>query len=50
MNLSFARGDKEDAVKENYRRISAALGFLPEDIVTSDQDVYKRQAKGCTGR
>lgn len=37
MNLSFARGDKEDAVKENYRRISAALGFLPEDIVTSDQ-------------
>lgn len=37
MNLSFTRGDKEDAVKENYRRISAALGFLPEDIVTSDQ-------------
>lgn len=37
MNLSFARGDDEEAVRENYRRISRAIGFLPEDIVTSDQ-------------
>lgn len=37
MNLSFARGDEEEAVRENYRRISRAIGFLPEDIVTSDQ-------------
>lgn len=37
MNLSFTRGDKEEAVRENYRRISSALGFEPEDIVTSDQ-------------
>ena len=37
MNLSFTRGDKEKAVRENYNRISAALGFSPEDIVTSDQ-------------
>lgn len=37
MNLSFTRGDKEEAVRENYKRISAAMGFLPEDIVTSDQ-------------
>ena len=37
MNLSFTRGDKEEAVRENYNRISAALGFSPEDIVTSDQ-------------
>ena len=37
MNLSFTRGDKEEAVRENYRRIAAAVGFSPEDIVTSDQ-------------
>lgn len=37
MNLSFTRGDKEEAVRENYNRISATLGFSPEDIVTSDQ-------------
>ncbi len=37
MNLSFTRGDKEEAVRENYNRISAALGSSPEDIVTSDQ-------------
>ena len=37
MNLSFTRGDKEEAVRENYNRISAALGFSSEDIVTSDQ-------------
>ena len=37
MNLSFTRGDKEEAVRENYNRISAALDFSPEDIVTSDQ-------------
>ena len=37
LNLSFTRGDEEEAVRENYRRISSALGFEPEDIVTSDQ-------------
>lgn len=37
MNLSFTRGDDEEAVRENYRRISAAMGFSMEDIVTSDQ-------------
>ena len=37
MNLSFSRGDAEEAVMENYRRISAAIGFTPEQIVTSDQ-------------
>ena len=37
MNLSFTRGDKEEAVKENYRRISSAMGFEMENIVTSDQ-------------
>ena len=37
MNLSFTRGDEENAVKDNYRRLSAAVGFSLEDIVTSDQ-------------
>ena len=37
MNLSFTRGDEESAVRENYRRLSAAMGFSMEDIVTSDQ-------------
>lgn len=37
MNLSFTRGDKDEAVKENYRRIAAAIGFEMESIVTSDQ-------------
>ena len=37
MNLSFTRGDKEEDVRENYRRIAASMGFSPEDIVTTDQ-------------
>lgn len=37
MNLSFTRGDEEGAVRENFYRISSAIGFLAEDIVTSDQ-------------
>lgn len=37
MNLSFTRGDDEEAVRENYRRLAGAMGFSPEDIVTSDQ-------------
>lgn len=37
MNLSFTRGDEEEHVRENFRRIADAIGFLPEDIVTSDQ-------------
>lgn len=37
MNLSFTRGDEEEAVRENYRRLGEAMGFSPEDIVTSDQ-------------
>ena len=37
MNFSFTRGDSEEAVRENYRRMADALGFSCEDIVTSDQ-------------
>lgn len=37
MNLSYARGDKETNVDENFRRIARALGRSPEDFVCSDQ-------------
>lgn len=37
MNLSFARGDDEEAVKENFRRMAKAIGVRPEDIVFSAQ-------------
>lgn len=37
MNLSFTRGDKETAVRENFERLAAAVGFSTEDIVCSDQ-------------
>ncbi len=37
MNLSYTRGDAKEAVDENYRRISDAMGFTVESIVCSDQ-------------
>lgn len=37
MNLSFQRGDHEEDVKENYKRIGKAIGFSPENLVFSDQ-------------
>lgn len=37
MNLSFTRGDREENVRENYKRIAEAIGFSYESIVTSDQ-------------
>lgn len=37
LNLSFTRGDSEEAVFENYKRVAYALDAVPEDIVTSDQ-------------
>ena len=37
MNLSFTRGDDEAAVRENYRRIAAALGTDAKQFVCSDQ-------------
>ena len=53
MNLSFTRGDQEAAVKENFYRISSAIGFSPESIVTSDQThttnvrVVTKEDRGC---
>lgn len=52
MNLSYARGDRKEAVDENYRRIAGVLGCQVEDIVCSDQThttnlkVVGRQDKG----
>ena len=37
LNLSFKRGDKEEAVRENFQRIGDAIGIRPEDMVFTDQ-------------
>lgn len=37
MNVSFTRGDREEAVRENYRRLGEAVGFDCADLVCSDQ-------------
>lgn len=37
MNLSFARGDREEAVRENFRRMAEAIGVSAEDMVFSKQ-------------
>ncbi len=38
MNLSFHRGDSEENVLENYRRICEAVGFPYEGLTASAQD------------
>ena len=35
LNLSFTRGDDEAAVRENFRRMAAAVGVRIEDMVFS---------------
>lgn len=37
MNLSFSRGDDNERVKENFRRISHAIGVEPESLVFTAQ-------------
>ena len=37
MNLSFTRGDDPERVKENYRRIAAAIGFDEKRLVLTHQ-------------
>lgn len=37
MNLSFTRGDREEDVRENFRRMAAAMGVACEDMVFSQQ-------------
>ncbi len=53
MNLSFTRGDKEEAVRENFRKIATVLGVKEAQFVLSDQthtsNIYKVSSKdaGC---
>lgn len=37
LNLSFDRGDRKEAVRENFRRIGEAMGVRCEDMVLSRQ-------------
>lgn len=37
LNLSFQRGDKREAVEENFRRVAKALGTEYENFVFTDQ-------------
>lgn len=37
LNLSFSRGDEQEAVRENFRRIAGAIGVRCEDMVFSRQ-------------
>lgn len=37
MNLSYIRGDKKEAVDENFKRIAKAMGRETKDFVCSDQ-------------
>ena len=37
LNLSFTRGDREEAVRENFRRIGNAFGVRCEDMVFTQQ-------------
>lgn len=37
MDLSFVRGDEEEAVRENFRRMGASMGVSCEDMVFSQQ-------------
>lgn len=37
MSLSFTRGDREEDVQENYRRIGQVIGCPPENMIASQQ-------------
>ncbi|MBU3840792.1 MAG: peptidoglycan editing factor PgeF [Candidatus Ruminococcus intestinipullorum] len=51
LNLSFTRGDKEENVRENFRRIGEAMGISCEHMVFSQQthttNVEKVSKKDC---
>ncbi len=51
MNLGFARGDDDAAVRENYRRFCEAIGVQAERVVLSAQthttNVYNATAVDC---
>ncbi|MBQ1389066.1 MAG: peptidoglycan editing factor PgeF [Clostridia bacterium] len=51
MNMSFARGDKDENVIENYKRLCAAVGVSFESLTASAQDhhtfVRRVTAENC---
>ena len=53
LNLAMHRGDADENVEENYRRLGNALGFSAEDLVLTRQthsDVVRRVGRGdCRG-
>lgn len=52
MNLCFNRGDKDENVLENYRRICGAVGFAFDGLTASSQDhhtVIRRVGKEHAG-
>lgn len=52
LNLSMSQGDDPANVVENYRRIGAALGFAPEDVVMARQthsDIVLRVGRANRG-
>lgn len=48
MNLGFNRGDRKEAVDENYRRIAGVLGCSPEDM-TASQQTHTTNIRRVTG-
>ncbi len=37
LNLGYGRGDTSENIRENYRRLGAAVGFSPEQLVLAHQ-------------
>ena len=49
MNLSFTRGDDEEAVRENHRRFAGAVGYDVEKLVFSNQVHETDTSRGRLG-
>lgn len=49
LNLGFHRGDEEANIRENYRRLGAAIGFSPENCVLTRQ-THSDLVRVVTGR
>ncbi|QHQ62221.1 peptidoglycan editing factor PgeF [Anaerocolumna sedimenticola] len=49
MNLGYSNGDDSDNVMANYKRISESIGFLTENIVTTDQ-VHNTEVRLVTAK
>ena len=47
MNVSFTRGDREEAVRENYRRLGKAMGFSCDNLYSNNQ-TQKVNVRGVT--